>query len=129
MRETTFAEQRRLHLLASAIVARYYRRPLTLAVLARALSSSPRQLQRAYRLFGETTFTEELVAVRMRMAAQLLVEQPAIPVADVGRLVGYRHGSHFSKAFQRRYGIAPARFREISQGRGGPDRPVMLTVR
>ena len=37
-----------LHARASAVVERHYRRHLTLQVLARALATSPRQLQRAY---------------------------------------------------------------------------------
>lgn len=48
----------------------------------------------------------------MSVAAQLLIEQRWIVVADVARLVGYNHGSHFSRAFRRRYGLSPAAFRE-----------------
>ena len=48
MRPNTLIERRRLYLLARAVVARHYRRELTLAVVARALASSPRQVQRAY---------------------------------------------------------------------------------
>ena len=47
----------------------------------------------------------------MTVAAELLIEQRSIPVADVARLVGYRHAPHFARAFQRRYGLSPARFR------------------
>jgi AraC-like DNA-binding protein len=110
MRSSTLSERRRLYLLARMVVARHYRRRLTLATVARALSCSPRQLQRAYALFGELTFHEDLVARRMAAAAELLAEQ-AIPVSDVARLVGYRHASHFARAFRRRYGVSPALFR------------------
>ena len=112
MRPQTLAERRRLYLLARVVVARHYRRPLTLAVVAGALSSSPRQLQRAYAQFGETSFQEDLLARRMAAAAELLVEQRAIPVRDVARLVGYRQGAQFARAFRRCYAISPARFRE-----------------
>jgi AraC-like DNA-binding protein len=112
MRAQTHEARHRLYLLARLIVARHYRRPLTLAVVAGALSSSPRQLQRAYQQFGDLTFREDLLARRMRAAAQLLVEQRAIPVNDVARLVGYSQRSHFASAFRRRYGLAPACFRE-----------------
>lgn len=107
----TLGERRRLYVLGRAVVARYYRRPLTLQAVARALSVSPRALQRAYAQF-EDSFHEDLLARRMRMAAQLLIEQPAIPIADVARLVGYRSPPHFARAFKRRYGVSPARFRE-----------------
>ena len=112
MRSHTLAGRRRLYLLARVIVARHYRRPLTLAVVARALASSPRQLQRAYEQSGRMTFSEDLLARRMAAAAELLLEQRAIPVSDVARLVGYRHASHFASAFRRQYGLSPARFRE-----------------
>jgi AraC family transcriptional regulator, transcriptional activator of the genes for pyochelin and ferripyochelin receptors len=112
MRSDTLSDRRRLYLLARVIVARHYRRELTLAAVARALSSSPRQLQRAYAQFGELTFAEDLLARRMAVGAQLLREQRSIPVDDVARLVGYSHGSHFAAAFRRRYGVSPTRFRQ-----------------
>jgi AraC-like DNA-binding protein len=112
MRPDTLAARRRLYLLARLVVARHYRRRLTLESVAAALASSPRQLQRAYAQFGEVTFSEDLLARRMAAAADLLLEQRAIPVGDVARLVGYRQASHFAAAFRRRYGVPPARFRE-----------------
>jgi hypothetical protein len=48
MRTHTLATRRRLYRLARVLVARHYRRPLTLPVIARTLASSPRQVQRAY---------------------------------------------------------------------------------
>lgn len=141
MHPDTLSERRRLYLLGRVLVARYYRRPLTLAAVARALSTSPRQLQRAYAQFGDS-FHEDLFARRMSVAAQLLAEQRAIPVSDVGRLVGYRHSSYFARAFRRRYGLSPALFRDralrhvaarhghagaATRGRAGshPRRPVL----
>jgi AraC-like DNA-binding protein len=112
MRPQTLASRRRTYLLARAVVARHYRRELTLGLVARALSCSPRQLQRAYEQFGDSSFSEDLLARRMAVAAALLIEQRAIPVSDVARLVGYRQPSHFAAAFRRRYGLAPSRFRE-----------------
>ena len=111
MRPDTVAARRRLYLLARVVVARHYRRRLTLRVVAGALASSPRQLQRAYEQFGELSFHEDLLARRMAAAATLLIEQPAIAIADVARLVGYRQPSHFARAFRRRYGVAPASFK------------------
>ncbi len=48
MHPRTASERRRLYLLARVIVARHYRRALTLSVVARTIASSPRQVQRAY---------------------------------------------------------------------------------
>ena len=80
-------------------------------MVAGALASSPRQLQRAYAQFGEITFHEDLFSRRMTAAAQLLCDQPALAVRDVARLVGYRQAPHFAKAFRRRYGLNPTHFR------------------
>ena len=112
MREETAARRRRLYVLSHGLVARHYRRRLTLAVIARALCSSPRQVQRAYAEFGGQSFHEDLRARRLQAGAMLLYEQPAIAVADVARLVGYRQGAHFARAFRERFGVSPALFRE-----------------
>jgi AraC-like DNA-binding protein len=114
----TLAARQRLYLLARVIVARHYRRELTLALVARALASSPRQLQRAYAEFGEVSFSEDLRARRLAAAAQLLIEQRSIAVRDVARLVGYRQAPHFARAFRRRYGLSPACFRERARRAG-----------
>jgi AraC family transcriptional regulator of adaptative response / methylphosphotriester-DNA alkyltransferase methyltransferase len=111
VRPDTLASRRRLYLLARLVVSRHYRQPLTLGRVAGAVSSSPRQLQRAYAQFGETSFQQDLQARRMSVAAQLLAEQPAIAVRDVARLVGYRQAPHFARVFRGRYGVPPARFR------------------
>jgi AraC-like DNA-binding protein len=110
VRVRTYHEHRRLYLQARMVVDRHYAKRLTVTVIARALATSPRQLQRAYERFGERTFREDLTARRMRAAAELLT-QPAIAVGEVARLVGYRQPSHFAKAFRARYGVSPARFR------------------
>jgi len=114
VRPQTVSARRRLYLLSRVVVARHYRRELTLPAVARALASSPRQLQRAYAEFGDRSFREDLHARRMAVAAQLLIEQRSIPVADVARLVGYSEGPHFAKAFRRHYGLSPARFRQAA---------------
>lgn len=114
VRAETSASRRRLYLLARVIVTRHYRQDLTLEILARALASSPRQIQRAYAQFGDTSFREDLRRRRLRAAAELLAGQPSIPVADVARLVGYRQAPHLARAFRERYGHSPARFRELA---------------
>jgi AraC-like DNA-binding protein len=112
VRSGTLDTHHRLYLLSRVVVARHYRQQLTIETVAAAVSSSPRQLQRVYAQFGEMTFQEDLLARRMTAAAELLIEQRAIPVRDVARLVGYRQAPHFARAFRRRYGLSPARFRE-----------------
>lgn len=116
MKANTLASHRTLYLHARLLVHRHYRRPLTLVALARALAVSPRQITRVYAQFGELTFSEDLLARRLSVAAQLLVEQPSIPVRDVARLVGFSQPPSFATAFRRRYGQGPSEFRRKSRG-------------
>jgi transcriptional regulator GlxA family with amidase domain len=96
---------------SSAIVLRHYRRPVTVAVVARALASSPRQVQRAFEEVGETSFSAVLREARLRAAAELLSQQP-LTVRQVALLVGCRQPPHFAKAFRRRWGVTPAQYRD-----------------
>ena len=118
MRPDTVASRRRLYLLSRVVVSRHYRRELTLEMVAGAVASSPRQVQRAYEQFGEQSFREELQARRMSVAAQLLIEQRSIPVEDVARLVGYTHAPYFARTFRRCYGLSPADFRRAGAQAG-----------
>jgi AraC family transcriptional regulator of adaptative response / methylphosphotriester-DNA alkyltransferase methyltransferase len=115
MRAHTFIERRRLYLYARTIVKRHYQRPLTLDIVAKALASSPRQLQRAYAQFGERTFREDLLATRIAAAARLLSQPATMPVGEVARLVGYSQPSHFARTFRSSHGVSPAAFRADRQ--------------
>jgi AraC-like DNA-binding protein len=118
MRPSTIEQHRLLYLQAHRVIARHYRRPLRLDELARQLASSPRQLKRAYAQCGHLTFREDLLTRRLSVAARLLIEYPAVSVRDVARLVGFSQAPHFAKAFQRRYGLTPMRFRAEARARG-----------
>jgi AraC-like DNA-binding protein len=118
VRNQTPAGRVALHARVCALVARRYREPLTLELAARALASSPRQLQRAYAQFGGGSFGEDLRSRRLRAAAELLAGQPSIPVAVVARLVGYRQAPHLAKVFRAHYGLAPAAFRRDATAAG-----------
>jgi AraC family transcriptional regulator len=51
-----------------------------------------------------------LLRIRLAHAAKLLRETSQ-PIKQIATSVGYAHTNHFSTAFQRAYGISPARFR------------------
>lgn len=116
MDEPRTERRRRLREAACALIARHYRRALTLERVALALGVSVRELQRAFAAAG-TTFAEELRRARLAAAAELLAGQP-IPVGDVALLVGYREAAWFASVFRRRYGLTPARYRAAAR-RGG----------
>jgi AraC family transcriptional regulator, regulatory protein of adaptative response / methylphosphotriester-DNA alkyltransferase methyltransferase len=100
---------------AVAIVQTEYARDLELRDVARRVSTSPRQLQRAYAEIGGTTFRTHLTDVRMRRAAELLRSTSA-SVHDIARRVGYRQAAQFAKAFRSRHGVAPSAFRRRAIG-------------
>jgi len=110
VRERTAVARRRLYEEATALVARDYRRALTLRVLAAELAASPRQIQRAYAEQG-TSFAEDLRARRLAVAAELLRTQPGLSVAQVGALAGYLAPSHFVRVFRAARGVAPGEYR------------------
>jgi AraC family transcriptional regulator of arabinose operon len=110
-RATTNQHLGELYLRARALIARHYRKPLTLETVAAVLCTSPRQLQRAFDEIGVTTYAAHLRRVRLHNAAELLAHQP-LTVTDVARLVGYRQPSHFVKAFRARYGTTPGAYRD-----------------
>ncbi len=109
-RPSTFGERRRLYLLARVMVQRYYRRQLTVESVAKALAISPRQLQRIYAQFSDTTFHDDLVGRRLEAAARLLTT-PSITVRDVAQRVGFHQSPHFARAFRHRYGVSPSTYR------------------
>jgi transcriptional regulator GlxA family with amidase domain len=105
---------------AVTIVDREYGSDLSLDDIARRVASSRRQLQRAYREIGRTTFRAHLTAVRMERAADLLHSR-SLTVREVARQVGYRQPAQFAKAFRRHHGVAPAAYRAAGDGsRRGP---------
>jgi AraC-like DNA-binding protein len=109
--ERTREGLRLLYLRARVCIQRHHSQPLTLAIVARALSSSPRQLERAFRASGSTTFRAELTRVRLREAARLLASQPLV-VSDVAHQVGFRQAAHFCKAFKQAFGMTPGAYRD-----------------
>lgn len=85
---------------------------LSLAELARAAGLSP---SRFHRLFSQTagesprTFAERL---RLERAAAMLVTTQA-PVLEISLNCGFQSHEVFTRAFRRRYGIAPSSYRRL----------------
>jgi AraC family carnitine catabolism transcriptional activator len=120
MRERTVSERRRMYLRACALIEHGYRRPLTLSAVATILAISPRQLQRVFAQFGKRTFREELMWRRMTAAVELLA-RPALPLAEIPALVGYRRSSQFARTFRHHYGVSPSAYRRaLVAGRREP---------
>lgn len=105
-------ERRQKALLREAervIRARYDEFDLSLADVAEAVGTSPRQLQRIFREVADTEFRAALLAVRMEAAHRLLSQKKTgLTVRAAARAVGYREASGLRQAFQRFYGRPPS---------------------
>lgn len=52
-----------------------------------------------------------LLRVRLEYAARRLREEPAVPVAEIARQLGFRYASYFSRVFVERYGCTAVAWR------------------
>jgi AraC family transcriptional regulator of adaptative response / methylphosphotriester-DNA alkyltransferase methyltransferase len=109
-RQATVRHRTSLFQEATAIVDKEFASELSLDDIARRVASSRRQLQRSYAEIGRTTFREQLTAVRMERAAEMLAGR-GLTVREVANRVGYRQPAQFAKAFRRHHGISPSAYR------------------
>ena len=96
---------------ATAVIHESFGSDLSLDDVARRIATSRRQLQRIYAEVGNTTFREQLTAVRMERAADLL-SRNGLTVREVANRVGYRQPAQFAKAFRIHHGVSPSKYRD-----------------
>lgn len=85
--------------------------PLTLAQIAGVAGVSPFHFARIFAaVTGETLF-HYVQRLRLRLAAEMLLEDPEARVTDIALRVGYSTPSSFNRVFKRFVGMAPTRFR------------------
>ncbi len=94
---------------ARAIMREEYADDLSLDEVATRIATSRRQLQRVFAELAARGFREELAAIRMERAAELL--HGPLPVGDIARRVGYRQSAQFAKAFRAHHGMVPSEYR------------------
>ena len=117
MKQQTRRSRRKIFDEARAVLVAEPESDFSLEDLARRLSTSPRQLQRAFAENPGISFREYRARVRMTKAARLLAATD-IEIADVARAVGYGTRGQFSRAFCRFHGTTPDRYRR-GAGRAG----------
>ncbi|MBA3710581.1 MAG: helix-turn-helix transcriptional regulator, partial [Planctomycetes bacterium] len=86
------------------------RRTATLQALAKDFHVTAAHLGTALRIATGKTYPQVLADMRVR-AAQLLLEDPLLPVREVARAVGLSSPRALAKVFQRVTGKTPGRFR------------------
>jgi len=99
---------------ARAVMREHYAADLTLDDVAARIATSRRQLQRIFAELAGTGFREELTAIRMQRAADLL--HGPLPVGEIARRVGYRQSAQFAKAFRAHHGMVPSEYRDRVRG-------------
>lgn len=85
--------------------------PLTPVSVAHHIRLKPAQLNRIFRQHLEMSVMRYVVQQRMS-TAQLLLRSSDLSVQEIGKLVGYKHASHFSRTFTGHAGMAPLKFRQ-----------------
>lgn len=116
-RPATIEKLERLYAQALPIIEREHMTEIEIDEVAELLSTSRRQLQRAFVEIGGTTYRQHITEVRMRHAVRLLAD-PSLTIGAVTQLVGYRQQSQFSKSFRARYGTLPSAYRRALEPAG-----------
>ena len=111
-RSRRFAPVRREAVLAREALHANPTHPWTLRELAETVRLSPQQLARVFAdAFGKTP-TAYLTMLRVQEMARLLRETD-LPIAAVGRRVGWSSRSRASEAFTEHIGLNPSRYRAM----------------
>lgn len=98
---------------AERILLRRFREPrLEMSDVADDLGISVRYLSAVFRKNG-TTFSEELMRLRLNKASVMLREEHCmnLSVSDIARITGFTCLSHFSRAFKSYFGKTPTEMR------------------
>lgn len=93
-------------------------RPIMLGDLARVAGLHPAYFSDRFRELVGVRPLDYLMRCRMERAQFLLLASPA-PVKAVAHAVGLRDAAYFTRAFTRRCGCSPSRYRAAHAGRGG----------
>lgn len=95
----------------SAYIKKHYHQDLSLADLAAFLHQHPNYVSRRFRQTFGCTFSEYLLAERMRLARSLLLETD-LNVRQIAEKTGYTDPDYFAKLFRRSTGVTPSAFRK-----------------
>jgi transcriptional regulator GlxA family with amidase domain len=95
---------------AAALMEQYIEEPLSMAEIARLVGLSPRQLQRMFKHYTQTSPIRYYLQLRLRRARELL-SQSGMSVMSVTVACGFRSAAHFSKSYREQFGCSPSRER------------------
>ena len=93
----------------TSYVDRHLQERITLKIIAAYCGVSVSTVTQLFQKETETTFHDFITERRMVTADRLIKE--AVPLEQVGKLVGYQDHSTFYRAFRQYYGISPREYR------------------
>ncbi len=95
---------------ARRLIDDHWHEKLTLDAIARACGINRAKLTRGFRMMFETTIADAIADRRLGGAGELL-RATDLPVSSIGYRCGYLNNASFTRAFSRRYGVAPTLYR------------------
>lgn len=95
---------------ASSFIQMHLHEPLTPETIAKSVGLKSARLNRLFRQHLSTSVMKYVVQQR-HQAARRLLETSELSVQEISSLVGYKHLSHFSRAFRQDTGVSPLQFR------------------
>lgn len=93
------------------LLARNFTAEVDADSLASQLNLSTSHFRYLFREATRQPFHRYIVSMRLEKARDLLI-QTEIPVTEVASIVGFQNPAHFSRAFSKRFGIAPSALRQ-----------------
>lgn len=97
---------------ARRLVDERWQEKLTLNAIARACGMNRAKLTRGFRQAFGSTVADAIADRRLRGAHSLLLATD-LPVSSIGYRCGYSNNASFTRAFSRRFGVAPTRLRAM----------------
>jgi AraC-like DNA-binding protein len=101
---------------AMEYVLEHYRRPISVADLARRAELSASQLQREFRRLFNISPGDYILYTRLTVARRQL-EQTNEPIGRIASNCGFYDQAHFTRAFRRHAGLPPQQYRQRHAGR------------
>jgi AraC family L-rhamnose operon regulatory protein RhaS len=98
-----------------AELPRYAARPWTLASMAAQCGLSRSQFASYCKQITNMTPITYLNSCRVREAAALLRERPALPITEVAFASGFNSSQYFATVFKAHFGRTPQRYRQIEE--------------
>jgi AraC family L-rhamnose operon regulatory protein RhaS len=87
----------------------------TLGRMSRVCGLGRTQLTEYCRIIANTTPIQFVNDVRLRQAAELLIDEPKLAITDIAFHVGYESSQYFSEVFSKHFGHSPVKFRMLKR--------------